>query len=81
MSMHVSSVEGLIEALQNIKRTYGNLPIQVNAIGTPCVTGLTSVCVDDDMGGDIPIVYIETVVDDKVYTPTFNVYSQSGKEV
>lgn len=81
MSKHVSSVEGLIEALQNIKETYGNLPIQVNAIGTDCVTGLSSVCVDDDMGGDIPIVYIETVIEDKVFTPIFNVYSQSGKEV
>lgn len=80
MSMHVSSIDGLIEALQNIKRAYGNLPVQVNAIGTACVTGLTSVCVDD-MGGDTPIVYIETVIEDKVFTPVFNVYSQSGKEV
>ena len=80
MSSYKATVDGLIEVLNKIKSTYGNIPIQVNAIGTDYVTRLSSVCVDDT--DNEPIIYIETILDDdKPYSETFGAYTQSNTEI
>ena len=76
-----ATIDGLIEVLTRIKeKCGGNTFVQVNAIGTPCVTGLVSVCLDNDMGNDEAIVYIETDINDKYYPATFAFYTQ-GEEI
>ena len=80
MIQYTSSVDGLIEALNKIKEIHGgHIPVQVNAIGTDHVTALSLVCIDDDLVEE-PIVYIETILDDKSYSPTFTMYSLNNRE-
>ena len=81
MSSYRATVDGLIQVLTKIKQEYGgHTPIQVNAIGTPCVTRFTSICVDDDLSEE-PIVYIETDIEDRTYSETFGAYTQSNREI
>ena len=76
-----STIDGLIECLTDIKeKCGGNTYIQVNAIGHECVTGLISVCLDNDEGNDNAIVYIETDIEEKRYPKQFEFYTQ-GKEI
>ena len=81
MSSYRATVDGLIQVLDKIKQEYGGeIPIQVNAIGTDHVTAFSSICVDDTEGE--PIVYIETILEDsEVYSETFGAYTQSNKEI
>lgn len=79
---YIATVDGLIECLTDIKNACGGeTPVQVNVIGAGCVTGLTSVCLDNDLfDEDGAIVYVETNPDE-VYCPTtFNFYTQ-GREI
>ena len=76
-----STIDGLIECLTDIKKKCGgNTYIQVNVLGHDCVTGLTSVCLDNDEGNDNALVYIETDIEEKSYPATFNFYTQ-GEEI
>ena len=76
-----TTVDGLIELLTEVKRECGgNTRVQINVQGHECVTGLNSVCLDNDMGNNQALVYLETTMQ-KPYCPaTFNFYTQ-GKEI
>jgi hypothetical protein len=76
-----STVDGLLELLTRIKETCGgDTPIQVNVLGNGCVTGLTSVWLDNDMGNSESIVYIETDIEENYYPDMFEFYAQ-GEEI
>lgn len=78
-----STIDGLIEVLTRIKeKCGGGTYVQVNVFGHDCVTGLCSVCLDNDMGNneEDALVYIETDIDEVNYPATFEFYTQ-GKEI
>ena len=76
-----STIDGLIECLTDIKKKCGgNTYIQVNVLGHDCVTGLVSVCLDNNEDNDNALVYIETDIEEKFYPTTFNFYTQ-GEEI
>lgn len=76
-----ATIDGLIECLTNIKeKCGGDTYIQVNVLGHDSVTGLTSICLDNDMGNDNALVYIETDTETVHCPSTFNFYTQ-GKEI
>ena len=82
MTKYTSNVDGLIEFLERVKQIYGGkTPVQVNAIGNDCVTGLTSVCVDDNEGKHEAIVYIETDLNGKTCSPAFITYNMSNRKI
>jgi hypothetical protein len=83
MNKYPTTVDGLIEVLTKIKEACGgNTYVQVNAFGHDCVTGLRSVCLDNDMGTNEKdaLVYIETDLDETCYPATFEFYTQ-GREI
>ena len=76
-----STVNGLLELLIKLKETYdGDMPIQVNVIGNGCVTGLTSICLDNNEGINESILYIETDIEENYYPDMFEFYTQ-GEEI
>ena len=76
-----ATIDGLIQCLTDIKeKCGGDTVIQVNVIGHDCVTGLSSVCLDNDMGNDESLVYIETDIEENRCPSTFEFYTQ-GKEI
>ena len=78
-----ATIDGLIQCLTDIKeKCGGDTYVQINPIGTNvgCVTGLTSVCLDNDLGNDEALVYIETNIDEAYYPATFKFYTQ-GEEI
>jgi hypothetical protein len=76
-----STVNGLLELLTKVKETCGgDTPIQVNVIGNGCVTGLTSVCLDNNEDINESILYIETNIEENYYPDMFEFYTQ-GKEI
>jgi hypothetical protein len=78
---YTTSVGSLIKLLNEIKEKCGeNTPVQVNILGHECTTGLTSVCLDNDMGNDQSIVYFETDMEENYFPATFEFYTQ-GKEL
>lgn len=78
---HPTTVDGLIEVLTRIKEVCGgNTYVQVNDMKNACTTGLISVCLDNDMGNNEALVYIETDSDEYRYPTTFEFYTQ-GKEI
>ena len=77
-----ATVDGLIEVLTRIKeKCGGSTYVQVNTLGES-ITGLVSVCLDNDMGTDEEnaLVYLETDIDENYYPATFNFYTQ-GEEI
>ena len=74
-----ATIDGLIQCLEDIKaKCGGNTFIQVNVLGHDCVTGLCSVCLDNDTGNDDALVYIETDIEEKRYPATFDFYTQGA---
>lgn len=72
-----TTVGSLIELLTEIKEKCGeDTPIQVNDLARGCITGLTSVCLDNNEGNSESIVYIETDTDETPYPSTFEFYTQ-----
>ena len=75
------TIDGLIECLQNIKSACGgDTAIQVNIYGHDAITGLVSVCLDNDMGNDEALVYIETDPDENIFPTSFEFYTQ-GEDI
>lgn len=78
---YATTVDGLIEVLTRIKeKCGGDTHVQVNVFGQPCVTGLNSVCLDNDMGNNNALVYLETDIEEISYPKMFEFYTQ-GKEI
>ena len=76
-----ATIDGLIECLTDIKKVCGgNLPLQVNVIGNECVTGLVSVCLDNDLGNEEALVYLETDTSGNICPSKFEFYTQ-GEEI
>ena len=76
-----TTIDGLIECLTDIKsKCSGDTFVQVNVVGHECVTGLISVCLDNDMGNDEALVYIETDIEESRYPAEFEFYTQ-GEEI
>ena len=81
MQRYPTTVDGLIEVLTKIKKACGgNTYVQVNVLGEKCVTGLVSVCLDNNEGNENAIVYLETDTEENFYPATFNFYTQ-GEEI
>ena len=60
MKEYETTVNSLIELLTLIKeKCGGNTPIQVNVLGSEHVTGLTSVCLDNDTGNHESIMHVD----------------------
>lgn len=75
------TIDGLIECLTDIKsKCGGNTFVYVNVLGHECVSGLVSVCLDNDMGNDEALVCIETDIEDLRYPEEFDFYTQ-GEEI
>lgn len=77
---YTADIDGLIACLTDIKEACGGrTPVQVNVFGTENVVGLTSICLDNDMGNNEAIVYIET--DKETVCPTQFEFYTSGEEI
>lgn len=77
-----ATVDGLIQCLLDIKaKCGGNIPVQINVLGSPNPIGLHAVCCDNDTGNDKALVYLEATPESDVKCPVhFNLYSQ-GEEI
>ena len=75
---YTTDVDGLIECLTNIREVCGGkTPVQINVYSLDNVVGLTSVCLDNDMGNNDAIVYLET--DTETVCPRqFEFYTQGA---
>ena len=81
MKQYKATIDGLIQCLTDIKeKCGGNTHVQINVYGNKCVTGLISVCLDNDMGNDNALVYLETDTEERFCPATFNFYTQ-GEEI
>ena len=78
---YIATVDGLIQCLNDIKeKCGGDTYVQVNVFGQPCVTGLNSVCLDNDLGNDEAIVLLETDIEQTYYPAKFKFYTQ-GEDI
>ena len=76
-----TTIDGLIQCLTDIKeKCGGDTHVQINVLGGECVTGLVSVCLDNDLGNDNAIVYLETDTEERYCPKTFELYTQ-GEEI
>ena len=85
MKNYPCTIDGLIECLTYVKNKCengGNIQIQVNVFNQPYTTGLTSICLDNDMGNsaDNALLLIETDTEGAMCPANFNFYTQ-GKDI
>ena len=75
-----TTIDGFIDCLTDIKKYCGgNTPVQINPIGGECVTGISSICLDNDEGNDNALVYLETEINLNNCPKTFEFYTQGGE--
>ena len=78
---YVNNVDNLIKVLTRIKeKCGGHTPLQINLYSDKMIP-LSSICLDNDMGNEESIVYIEGDYEtESSFKGTFTFYTQ-GKEI
>ena len=76
-----ATIDGLIECLTDIKeKCGGDTPLQINLYSDKMIP-LSSICLDNDMGNEESIIYIEGDYEtESSFKGTFTFYTQ-GEEI